>query len=294
VVPGYTELQGIQSGTLDMATSWLGAYPNQLGVSAFFLGSSAGLLGSFGSIAWGQEPDVLSIIGSIAPGVKLFQNGISSTENWAVCREGLSLDTPADFQGKRYRAGGYFSQIITVLGASGQDIAQTELFSALERGVLDCSDVGPPHSNYTRFFHEIAPEWYTPGIQQQGYVGYGIFIREESWNALPLDIQQAIDGTMKGYAWDNAFLTLRDNMETWAMVVDEGLVNHHRLPVSTQQWIRDTIFKFFNDEVVGDALATQLWESQKAYDRKWTKYWNDTSQMSYESNYPITERPTPP
>jgi TRAP-type mannitol/chloroaromatic compound transport system substrate-binding protein len=285
VVPGYTELQGVEAGTLDIAASWIGAYPSYLGLGAFFLGSAAGVLGPWGSLSWGTAPEMDELIEAVMgdTGVMLLPNSGSIPEQWALCREGIILQRPEDFSGLRYRAGGFFAQIITELGASGQDIAQTELFSALERGVLDCADVGPAFYNWDRFFHEIAPEWMTPGIHQQGSAGRGIFINQESWDALPQDLQVALDGTIKGAAWDLTWKNWRDNVDIWETILASGQVNIHVLPDDTQQWIRDTIIWFFNEEVKGDPVATALWESQKAFDKKWKRYADEILKMDYET-----------
>lgn len=296
VVPGYNEIQGIQSGALDLATTWLGGYPAYLGVGAFFLGSSAGVLGTFGSGSWASQPEVWQAVTDLADGVKAFQSGISVAEHWALCHEGIIIQEPEDFRGLRYRAGGYYASVITALGGAGQDIAQTELFSALERGVLDCAEVGPASSNYTRFFYEIAPEFMVPGQHQQGYAGFGVVLSEDSWNEMPEDLQLALTSAFNAYAWTNMGNNLRENMEAWEILTDpaDPLIRVHRLPKHTQQWIRDTSWRFFNDEVKGSEVAITLWESQKSYDKIYFDYWDQTAKVAYESTYPISSKPVTP
>ncbi len=102
---------------------------------------------------------------------------------------------PKDCKGLKFRV--MSSQVLQAqfraLGASPQVLPFSEVYSALEQGVVDgCEN---PWSNlYTKKFYEVAP--YTTETYH-GYLGYVLVTNQIFWNKLPKDLKKIILGCVK-------------------------------------------------------------------------------------------------
>jgi TRAP-type mannitol/chloroaromatic compound transport system substrate-binding protein len=80
------------------------------------------------------------------------------------------VQTFEDFQGLRLRTSGAWAEIASRLGASTVVMAGSEIYSALERGVIDAAEWGSPELNKPTGFQEVAKYVMVPGVHQSGGV----------------------------------------------------------------------------------------------------------------------------
>ncbi len=71
------------------------------------------------------------------------------------------------------------------LGASSQIMAFSEVYHALQTGVVDGTE-NPASNFYTQKMHEVQP-YLT--LSAHGYLGYAVIVNNNFWNALPTDIR---------------------------------------------------------------------------------------------------------
>ncbi len=100
------------------------------------------------------------------------------------------LDTLADFEGKQIRQhSAILGDLLAGLGAEGQFVAFADVYTALERGVLDAGVTGgePGHSQR---WYEVTQYLYGPIVGSVA-VAY-VTMSSGSWDRLPADIQQIL------------------------------------------------------------------------------------------------------
>jgi len=110
--------------------------------------------------------------------------------NWyyapLVTREPIkSLD---DIRGKRFRGVGAANDVITRLGGTAIPMAAPEVYTALERGILDGVSGFDFLSAVAYKLHEIAP--YITSIGDGAHAASAVGINLRVWNAFPDDIKQ--------------------------------------------------------------------------------------------------------
>ena len=102
---------------------------------------------------------------------------------------------PKDCKGLKFRimSSRVLEAQFKALGASPQVLPFSEVYSALEQGVVDgCEN---PWSNlYTKKFYEVAP--YTTETYH-GYLGYILVTNARFWDKLPEDIKKILEGCIK-------------------------------------------------------------------------------------------------
>ena len=113
------------------------------------------------------------------------------THNWYVgidqfffCSEALT--TPADFKGKKTRShGAAISDWINGMGAEAQFVAFAEVYTALERGILDCGVTGADPAYGQR--------WYEVTSHMNGFLvslfNDNVVMNISNFEKLPADIQ---------------------------------------------------------------------------------------------------------
>ena len=113
------------------------------------------------------------------------------THNWYVgidqfffCSEALT--TPADFEGKKTRShGAAISDWIEGMGADAQFVAFAEVYTALERGILDCGVTGADPAYGQR--------WYEVTTHMNGFLvslfNDNVVMNAANFEKLPSDIQ---------------------------------------------------------------------------------------------------------
>lgn len=96
-----------------------------------------------------------------------------------------------DFKGHKFRAPhGITAEILAELGAGVVVLPGTEVYSALDKGVIDGMDWATVSMNHRMGFHEIAKYYIDPGIHSLGVNDLTVNLKE--WNKLPKDIQEIL------------------------------------------------------------------------------------------------------
>jgi C4-dicarboxylate-binding protein DctP len=105
------------------------------------------------------------------------------------------LKTPADFRGQKIRiqSSKVLDGEMRALGATPQVMAFSEVYQALQTGVVDGQE--NTWSNiYTQKFHEVQ-KYIT--VSDHGVIEYAVITNKKFWDGLPADIRTALDGAMK-------------------------------------------------------------------------------------------------
>ena len=130
---------------------------------------------------------------------KLEAKGITGLAFWdngfKVMSANKPLKTVADFKGLKMRiqSSKVLDQQMRDLGAIPQVMAFSEVYQALQTGVVDGTE-NPPSNLYTQKMHEVQ-KFVT--ISDHGYLGYAVIVNKKFWEGLPADIRKTLEGAMK-------------------------------------------------------------------------------------------------
>jgi len=130
---------------------------------------------------------------------KLESKGILGLAFWdngfKVMSANKALRVPADFKGLKMRiqSSKVLDAQMRALGANPQVMAFSEVYQALQTGVVDGTE-NPPSNLYTQKMHEVQ-KFVT--LSDHGYLGYAVIVNKKFWDNLPADIRAALDGAMK-------------------------------------------------------------------------------------------------
>ncbi len=106
-----------------------------------------------------------------------------------------ALRKPEDFKGLKMRiqSSKVLDMQMRALGANPQVMAFSEVYQALQTGVVDGTE-NPVSNFYTQKMHEVQ-KYVT--LSDHGYLGYAVIVNKKFWDALPADLRAALEEAMK-------------------------------------------------------------------------------------------------
>jgi C4-dicarboxylate-binding protein DctP len=130
---------------------------------------------------------------------KLEPKGIKGLAYWDNGFKVISANRPLhkieDFKGLKMRI--QSSKVLDAqmrqLGANPQVMAFSEVYQALQTGVVDGTE-NPPSNLYTQKMHEVQKH---VTVSNHGYLGYAVIVNKKFWDGLPADIRTQLEGAMK-------------------------------------------------------------------------------------------------
>ena len=130
------------------------------------------------------------------------------------------LHAVSDFKGlkMRIKSSKVLDAQMRALGAIPQVMAFSEVYQALQTGVVDGTENSPPNL-YTQKMYEV--QKYV-ALSNHGYDGYAVIVNKKFWDGLPADIRTTLDGAMREATDLENQLSLKENEDAIARVKASG------------------------------------------------------------------------
>jgi TRAP-type mannitol/chloroaromatic compound transport system substrate-binding protein len=173
------------------------------------------------------------------------------------------LRTLADFKGVKIRAPqGMSGDIFSLLGAAPVQLPGSEVYTALERGVVDASDWGTLSMNEDLGYHKLARYPSYPGFHSMP-MGE-ISINQAKWDALSPDLKAVIEAA----AQDFALAMIQQNYLADATVAVEAERRGFEpvdLPEAERQKFREIARGVWKEYASRSPMAQKAYDSQIAF-----------------------------
>lgn len=125
------------------------------------------------------EPYGTHFFGGTTPGLEAFVSKVP-------------LEGVDDLQGLKLRApAGLVQNIFAAAGASPVNLPTSEVFTALDKGVVDAADYSVFHVNQAQGLNKIAPHPVFPGYHSMPLIEFSM--NKQKWDALPEDVQTILE-----------------------------------------------------------------------------------------------------
>ena len=130
---------------------------------------------------------------------KLDAKGILGLAYWdngfKMMSSNRPIHLPADMKGLKMRiqASKVLDEQMRVLGANPQVMAFSEVYQALQTGVVDGAE-NPPSNLYTQKMHEVQKHL---TVTNHGYIGYAVIVNKKFWDKLPADVRAQLESAMR-------------------------------------------------------------------------------------------------
>lgn len=170
---------------------------------------------------------------------KLEPKGIRGLAYWDNGFHIMSANKPlhhvADFKGLKMRiqSSKVLDAQMRALGAIPQVMAFSELYQALQSGVVDGTE-GVPSNFYTQKTYEVQKH---TTISNHGHLAYAVIVNKKFWDGLPADIRTILDGAVKDATTYANAIAATENATALEKMRTSGKTTIYTLtPDETNEW----------------------------------------------------------
>jgi C4-dicarboxylate-binding protein DctP len=195
---------------------------------------------------------------------KLDSKGIIGLAYWdngfKVMSANKPLRMPADFRGLKMRiqSSKVLDGQMRALGATPQIMAFSEVYQALQTGVVDGTE-NPPSNLYTQKMHEVQ-KYLT--LSDHGVVEYAVIVNKKFWEGLPADIRTTLEGAMKEATNFTNDIAKRQNDEALEKVKASGKTQFITLTPEEKKAWKKAVLKVHreNEATIGKDLIQEIYK----------------------------------
>lgn len=170
---------------------------------------------------------------------KLEPKGITGLAFWdngfKIMSANKPMHMPADFKGMKMRiqSSKVLEAQMRALGANPQVLAFSEVYQALQTGVVDGTE-NPPSNMYTQKMHEVQKH---VTMSNHGYLGYAVIVNKKFWDGLPADIRSQLEKAMADATTFEKAIAQRDNDMAMDAIKKAGKTTIYNLtPAEQTAW----------------------------------------------------------
>jgi TRAP-type mannitol/chloroaromatic compound transport system substrate-binding protein len=203
LAPALQVLDAAQSGSVEAGHS----------ASYFFIGKDPAFgfgtalpfgLNSRGQNAWMYDGNGEKLLSDFYDSYGVVHLPVSNTGAQMAGWYRKEIKSVEDLKGLKFRVGGLAGMVLSKLGVVPQQIAPGDLYTALEKGVLDAAEFVGPVDDERLGLHKVARYYYYPGWWE-GAAHLSLFINKKAWSALPATYQTALrSAAYEATAWSLA------------------------------------------------------------------------------------------
>lgn len=167
------------------------------------------------------------------------------------------IKTIDDFKGLKMRIPGLGGKVISKAGAAVTLLPAGEIYTSLEKGVLDATEwVGPAH-DMRMGFQKVAKYYYSPGWHEPGSALELIF-NKKAYDELPVDLKAALDTAAAELNITMLSEFEKENAVALAQLKKEGKVQFKTFSKDILQKLQALSNEVIKEQIEKDALAQKV------------------------------------
>lgn len=191
------------------------------------------------------------------------------------------IDAIEDVRGLKMRIPGLGGKVIAKAGGSAVLSAGGEIYTNLERGVIDATEWIGPYHDYLMGFHKVAKYYYYPGWHEPG-TALEVFVNSEKFNELTPDLQQIVrTAAARSNVWMLSEFEAK-NTEYLIKLQEESDVEVTRFPDDVLNTFKRYTNEVINEIIETDPMSKKVYESYNQFRKNYTQ-WSDISELVFYS-----------
>ncbi|HAI74815.1 MAG TPA: ABC transporter substrate-binding protein [Microscillaceae bacterium] len=192
------------------------------------------------------------------------------------------LKSVADLQGLKIRMPGLGGKAMTKAGATALLSPANELYTNLERGVIDAAEWIGPYHDYVMGFYSVAKYYYYPGWHEPGPT-LEMFVNKSQFETLPTDLQEIIRTAIYRLSiWTLGEFEAKNNLYLDKLVREEGVLLR-KYPDEVLNLLRKTTQEVIDELISVDKPSKKVYESFKAFKKQIVPWSKITEQVFYDT-----------
>jgi len=189
------------------------------------------------------------------------------------------MKTIDDYKGLKMRIPGLGGKVVAKAGGTVVLLPGGEIFTSLERGVIDATEwVGPMH-DLRMGFYKAAQYYYYPGWHEPGTCLEVIF-NKKIYEGLPKDLQMAIDAVAAETNLWSLCEFEAGNGAALQELITQHKVNLVRFPDALLDSLKKLAEETLEEEAAKDEMSKKVHEAFKKF-KKQVGVWGSVSEKAY-------------
>jgi TRAP-type mannitol/chloroaromatic compound transport system substrate-binding protein len=278
LIPGMEVFDAVSAGTAQLGSGaayyWAGKLP-----AAQFFGSVPFGMNAQQMQAWLLSGGGLALWEEIYAPFDLipFPAGNTGIQMGGWFRK--PIERIEDLQGLKMRIPGLGGKVLERAGGTAVLSAGSEIYTNLERGVIDATEWIGPYHDLRMGFPDIAKYYYYPGWHEPGST-LEIMVNRQAFLALPEWLQEVVrSAALRLHSWVLAEFDARNAIHLEDIRKDTT-VQILRFPPEVLQRLRTLTRDVLNDLIAGDPLSRKVHNAYFDFYRKVTP-WSEISEKEY-------------
>ena len=280
LVPGYETFDAVSVGVTEMGCGasyyWQGKAPAAAFFTAVPFGMNAQQIAAWmlggdgeGYELWKETYAPFNLMPFLGGNTGVQMGGWFNKE----------INTAEDLKGLKMRIPGLSGKVLEKAGGAAINVPAGEIFTNLERGVIDATEWVGPYHDYKLGLHKAAKYYYYPGWHETGSQ-MEFMANLDAWNKLPQDLQAIVEAaTIKVQAWMLAEFDIK-NSEYLELLINEENVELREFPKEVLDQLRIHAKETLDELVSENALSKKVYESYQKHQIKLDR-WAATTEKAF-------------
>ena len=179
-----------------------------------------------------------------------------------------SLD---DLKGLKMRIPGLAGEIFSRAGAETVLLPGSDIFLALQQGVIDAAEWVGPFNDLTFGFHQVADYYYYPGWHEGGST-LEIIINKDAYSSLPDDLKAIVKYAARAVNQEMLDEYTANNNRALTELVEVHGVELRKLPDDVLIELRRISEEVMEEFIKDDEMATKIYNSYQAFKQDVIQY----------------------
>ena len=263
LVPALETFDTVKDGNAEMGNGaayyWAGKIPAAQFFASVPFGMNAQqmnawLLGAGGMQLWEEVYAPFNLVPMMGGNTGVQMGGWFNKE----------INTIDDFKGLKMRIPGLGGKVLNKAGGTAVLSPGSELYTNLERGIIDATEWIGPYHDYKMGFQDIAKYYYSPGWHEAGSV-LEYIVNKEKYDRLAPDLQSILQtAAQRANAWVLSEFEAKNSLYL-TKILKEGKVQFKTFPKEVLHQLGLYTKEVLAEFVSKDALAKKVYTSYNAY-----------------------------
>lgn len=192
------------------------------------------------------------------------------------------INSMADLKGLKMRIPGLGGKVLERAGGAPVLLAGGEIYTGLERGVIDAAEWIGPYHDYKMGFHQIAKYYYAPGWHEQGSV-LEMIVNKEVYDSLAPDLQAILRAaSLRMNHWMLSAFEAQNATYLQKLIDDEN-VSVRTFPEDVMRQLKAITNDILREMTEQDPFSKKVYDSYMNF-KDQVKVWAEHSEALYYRN----------
>jgi TRAP-type mannitol/chloroaromatic compound transport system substrate-binding protein len=175
--------------------------------------------------------------------------------------------TLEDLKGLKIRTAGAWLEMVKQMGAAPVTMAAGEIFTSLERGVIDAAEWSTPSQNIPMGFHKVAKYVIIPGIHQPTFV-WELAVNKDTWAKFPDGDRKLMQDAARLVTFESWLRTGQDDAKALDFYRKAGNEIIELAP-EVQYKAREVALAWAQKQAAQNAWFKRVLDSQLGFEAMW-------------------------